>query len=232
MKRLFFAICLLAAIVSFSACGPGDDGDKDKEKEEEADKVKPEITFGDTNVLKLDLGDKNKALENVTALDDVDGDVTSSIVVSGDFDAIGRQQLKYTVSDKAGNTATKTRVVIIKADKLKGAYMSYPVSVSDTTQSFTNHTMIVEVEYDTVLRLNMFHNRPGVRKARFAGAYSFNLNQENNIDIEGRLSTLTGTISYGTSAENYKIQTMDYRFAFPEFPGVEDQEWHATCTPQ
>lgn len=53
-------------------------------------------------------------LEGVKAVDDVDGDVTSSIKVTGfDNEKIGDQVVTFVVSDKAGNAATKTVTVTI-----------------------------------------------------------------------------------------------------------------------
>jgi len=56
-------------------------------------------------------------LAGVSATDDVDGDVTDAVKVSGSVDAAKRGEyvLTYTVSDKAGNTAAAERTVIVKA---------------------------------------------------------------------------------------------------------------------
>ena len=56
-------------------------------------------------------------LAGVSATDDVDGDVTDAVKVSGSVDAAkpGEYVLTYTVSDKAGNTATAERTVTVKA---------------------------------------------------------------------------------------------------------------------
>ncbi len=53
-----------------------------------------------------------------TALDDIDGDLTSSIVKSGTFTdtaTVGNYTIIYTVSDAAGNVSTKTRTVNVIA---------------------------------------------------------------------------------------------------------------------
>ena len=53
-----------------------------------------------------------------TALDDVDGDLTSSIVTTGVVNTSieGNYVITYTVSDSAGNTATTSRQVIVEDD--------------------------------------------------------------------------------------------------------------------
>ena len=65
--------------------------------------------------------------KGVTATDDVDGDVTSSVTVSGTVDtsAAGDYTITYTVTDQAGNTATAERTVTVKkADKSSRIYLT------------------------------------------------------------------------------------------------------------
>lgn len=64
----------------------------------------------------LDFGVEFDPMTGVTAKDDVDGDLTKSIKVSGSVDThkAGEYTLTYTVSDKAGNIATVTRIVTVK----------------------------------------------------------------------------------------------------------------------
>lgn len=55
--------------------------------------------------------------EGATALDDVDGDITSSIMVTNpvDVNTVGTYEVKYNVSDAAGNAAEeKKRIVYVK----------------------------------------------------------------------------------------------------------------------
>lgn len=56
--------------------------------------------------------------EGATASDDVDGDLTADISVSGSVNtsAIGSYSLVYTVVDAAGNSAEETRIVEVVAD--------------------------------------------------------------------------------------------------------------------
>lgn len=71
-------------------------------------------------------------LAGVSATDDVDGDVTDAVKVSGSVDAAKRGEyvLTYTVSDKAGNTAAAERTVIVKA-KEEPTEPSKPTEPSD-----------------------------------------------------------------------------------------------------
>jgi len=53
-----------------------------------------------------------------TAIDNIDGDLTSSIVTTGEVNTsvIGSYTITYTVSDSAGNTATATRQVTVEGN--------------------------------------------------------------------------------------------------------------------
>ena len=80
---------------------------------EKADAVKPELTVpADSSVA---FGSTFDALAGVSATDNVDGNLTASIVVTGTVDtsALGEYELSYAVSDAQGNTTTKTRTVTV-----------------------------------------------------------------------------------------------------------------------
>ena len=50
-----------------------------------------------------------------TAVDDIDGDITDRIVVSGSINStvVGKQSITYSVTDRAGNLASATRTVVV-----------------------------------------------------------------------------------------------------------------------
>lgn len=77
------------------------------------DVTAPEITLPEND--EIAQGADFDALTGVTATDDRDGDLTSSIEVEGTVDAetLGEYQLVYTVSDAAGNEASATRKVTV-----------------------------------------------------------------------------------------------------------------------
>jgi hypothetical protein len=78
------------------------------------DTAAPSITGADD--VTLEVGDTFDATTGVTAEDFVDGDLTSSIVITGDTvdtSAAGTFTVTYTVTDAAGNTATVDRVVSV-----------------------------------------------------------------------------------------------------------------------
>jgi hypothetical protein len=74
------------------------------------------LLFGVTDAV-VDQGDTVfTLLAGITAIDDVDGTITSNIVVSGTFDVntLGTYPITYTITDAAGNVTTLTRQVIVR----------------------------------------------------------------------------------------------------------------------
>jgi competence protein ComEC len=76
------------------------------------DKTPPVITLKGDNPVKIEL-DSTYIDVGATATDNVDGDLTSSIKVVNSVDTatLGSYKVAYSVSDKAGNSATETRIV-------------------------------------------------------------------------------------------------------------------------
>jgi len=81
-----------------------------------ADQTKPEITLSGNSSMILVLNDAFVE-PGVTVLDNVDGDLSGNVIVSGSVNIanVGTYTLTYNVSDSAGNTATtKTRQVTVQ----------------------------------------------------------------------------------------------------------------------
>ena len=103
MKKLLYLFLAISV-----ACSSGDDSTTPDSN----DTTPPVITLiGSANVL-VTQGD-NYIDEGATATDNVDGDLTSSISVSGNVDTatIGNYTLTYSVSDSSGNSASAIRNV-------------------------------------------------------------------------------------------------------------------------
>ena len=81
-----------------------------------ADTTAPTITLVGSSTINLTVGDTFTD-PGATATDDVDGDLTSSIVVDGTVDSSNTETytLTYSVSDAASNLASATRYVIVSA---------------------------------------------------------------------------------------------------------------------
>lgn len=81
----------------------------------EKDTTKPVITLLGADTVTVAVGSKYKD-KGAIAKDNVDGDITKKIKTTSDVDTAieGEYTVTYTVKDKAGNKATKTRKVIVK----------------------------------------------------------------------------------------------------------------------
>ena len=81
------------------------------------DTTKPEIKLNGDEKVNLFVGDKYEEL-GATAKDDVDGDITKKIKISGKVNTKkeGTYVVKYTVIDSSGNKASITRSVIVEED--------------------------------------------------------------------------------------------------------------------
>ena len=120
MKKAIFTVFLVLLGFMLVACkpqvsDPTETGETPVPTETPVlDTIAP-IFFGVVDVV-LNIGDSFDPLQGITAIDDIDGNITSRIVVTGAFNlnVAGIYQLTYSVSDSAGNTATMTRQVIIR----------------------------------------------------------------------------------------------------------------------
>ena len=82
------------------------------------DKEKPILTVGD-QVLTMTKGDTLDVMGGVRATDNIDGTITNYVVTNIDelnLTELGRKQLTYTVSDKAGNTVSKSVYINVTED--------------------------------------------------------------------------------------------------------------------
>lgn len=87
-----------------------------------------------------------------TATDFVDGDITSSIVVTGSVNTavLGTYPVTYTVTDTAGNVASTTRSVVVTDLILSGEQNGVATSNSAEVVWTTSHPATSRVLYDTV----------------------------------------------------------------------------------
>ncbi len=78
------------------------------------DSIAPVITIVGANPTNITVNSDYNDL-GATAIDDIDGDISANIEVTGKVDTskIGKYKVTYSVSDKAGNKITATRVVLI-----------------------------------------------------------------------------------------------------------------------
>lgn len=106
----------------YTTKGYGTKPDSNKKNTEETqtqnDTEKPSIElFGDATI-NINVGDSYNELGAV-AMDNVDGDITNKIKISGKVDTTkaGEYTIKYTVQDKAGNKSSVERKVVVNEKK-------------------------------------------------------------------------------------------------------------------
>ena len=108
MKKISLFLLMFTMLFAIVACKDGEDPVGD------TDTVKPVISGVAT--VEISVGEAFDPMAGVSATDDVDGDLTSAIVVSGDtvnVNRAGDYVVVYTVTDAAGNQAVKQRVVSV-----------------------------------------------------------------------------------------------------------------------
>jgi len=100
-----------------------------------ADTVAPVITLVGASTINLEVGDTYTEL-GATAEDDIDGNITSSIVITGTVDTTvaGTYTIYYNVSDVAGNEAAEvTRTVIITESLIAGPNLALGKNTDQST---------------------------------------------------------------------------------------------------
>ena len=104
----------------------------------------PIISINGNNPLEIEINSSYEEL-GATALDDVYGDLTSSIIISGNVDTtnLGEYTITYDVSDLAGNIATATRLVRVIEQPSPVSSSSGGGSNSDSSSSSENEIIHV-----------------------------------------------------------------------------------------
>ena len=177
-KRNFLIICvmLLIGVLIFNACNKDDTTKPVITPVITLDTTKPVITLKGSSTMTIVLN-STFTDPGYTATDDEDGDITSSVVVTGtvDVNTAGTYKLYYTVSDAAGNIGTAERTVIVKneADYLNGNYNVTDVAAGNT-YTYT----------DNITASSTVNNRVWVTKFAFYtnGAVYFTISG-NNVTI-------------------------------------------------
>lgn len=108
MKKILLVLLMTGFIVTLAGCKEKPDPDPDPTNTDAA-------TITGIEEVTLTVGDSFDQLEGVTATDEVDGSLTSSITVTGtvDLTTTGNYTLTYTVTDSDGNVTTETRLIIV-----------------------------------------------------------------------------------------------------------------------
>ena len=124
------------------------------------DTVPPVITLNGSSTIQLTVGD-SWTDPGATATDNTDGDLTSSITVSGTVDTstVGTYTLAYSVADASSNTASTTRTVVVNPASTTSIYFENgtckcPNATPGETKSISldgiNMTTITVVDNSTI----------------------------------------------------------------------------------
>ena len=144
----------------FDGDDPDDDNDGVSDEDEIAngtdpndpddtpDLIPPVITLVGSSTLEFTLSEVaslslDTAIEGyVTAVDNVDGDISSSITISTNLDITqtGTYEITYTVNDQAGNTASVSRTVILTED----IYIYFENGICKCPEAALGQTTIVD----------------------------------------------------------------------------------------
>ncbi|CAN5201855.1 hypothetical protein BH09BAC5_BH09BAC5_04820 [soil metagenome] len=161
----FASVAMIAGVLSFSSC-------------KKDDTTAPSITVTGGNAQTISLN-STFANPSATASDDVDGDLSTSVSVTGTVNPnlAGDYTLTYTVSDAAGNTATQAVVITVAndADFLAGTYAAddtcqvswvSPYSMSWTASTTVNNQV-------TINNLSNFGSSYNITANRVASTLTF-----------------------------------------------------------
>ena len=104
-----------------------------------ADTTAPVITLTGASTINLEVGDTYSEL-GATATDNIDGNLTSSIVITGTVNtsSAGTYTKYYNVSDAAGNAATQRTRSIIVTEPSTGSGCTSGISTFPYSESFEN----------------------------------------------------------------------------------------------
>ena len=233
MKKVFLstAVIAIACAFTFTSCKKDDATKDDATKDDviQDDVIAPKITLPtDATVPVFQLGDTEAALKDVTAKDNIDGDVTANISVDGIQYVADNAILMYSVSDEAGNIATAQRVATVSAEKLFGSYTvseidddlggdpeTYNVTVNESASG--KGALVINNLYDNNWTIVL----KGTKNVATLEAEPLNITLGG-----GKNGTITGTATYSNDG-TYKLLTFKYKISFT---GEEPMNYTATFT--
>ncbi len=112
--QVALSVLPLLFIVLIAGCG----GKTKPDNPADVDKTSPVIHLNGASILRLMVG--NDFTDPVTATDDVDGDISGSIVITGsvDMQTADTYTIRYNVTDAAGNAAVEVILTVIVSSTL------------------------------------------------------------------------------------------------------------------
>lgn len=187
-----------------------------------ADTTAPVITLNGASNVTLELGQTYNE-QGATATDNVDGNITSSIVIGGDTvntNVAGTYVVTYNVSDAAGNAATQvTRTVTVNPDTtapvitLNGA-ATINLTVGDT---YTEQGATATDNYDGNLTSSIVIT--GTVNTNVAGVYTVNYNVSDSSGNAANQVSRTVNVDEASSGCTGGVSTFPYSESFESGDG-------------
>ena len=203
MKKILLSMAALAFVLVFASCGN--------------DKNAPVITLPtDEATPVFDLGDAEAALAGVTANDDVDGDVTANLTVTG-LDYAGAATLTYSVVDQANNEGTIGREAIISTGRLGGHYNVSSKDVDDPSADPVTYNVTAAKANDPAkLIISNFYDSDWVLTLDAIAGQASMTNESNPVRVaygDGQaLVYATATYAPTSNPAQYTILVVNYNF--------------------
>ncbi|MCF7925542.1 MAG: extracellular solute-binding protein [Candidatus Izimaplasma sp.] len=197
MKKVLIFLTVFSFILILTGCG-GDDNGKiqcnDGYHEENGECVADEVNqgypvFSGVEDLEITIGDSFDPLSDVTASDEEDGNLTSSIAISGtvDTDAVGIYTIEYTVTDSDSNVTTVERDVSVIG--LDGCAVHY--TLIDGT-CIKNDPEVITILHGAVYEIDPFHEA-------YTGTDQLE-RQQLQEDVEAQYNVIINYENYSSSA--------------------------------
>jgi hypothetical protein len=190
-----------------------------------ADTTVPIITLSGSSIINLNVGDSFTD-PGATASDTIDGNLTSSIVVTGSVNTgtAGTYILNYNVSDAAGNTAAQvSRTINVNEVAADTEAPTAPTNLTASAITETTATLSWSTSTDNfgVTAYEVFSNGTSIGTITSASAnitglvantsYSYTVSAK---DAAGNVSTLSNTASFTTLASPSGSTTIVHEGSF------------------
>ncbi len=176
------------------------------------DKEAPVLEVGES-VLKMELGSTLHPLQGIKAYDAQDGDLLKSVVTNYDeldFTTTGIKDLVYTVSDRAGNTVTKT--------------VHVQVLENHNTELFMIQSGIVSIL--VVILFMILYYRKSVRMERRISKYAIDPLVDNSLSVFDNLHHIYDKmLHYVGNVLKKSVFLMKYAKRYDKYLGIIDKRY-------
>ncbi|PFH87014.1 immunoglobulin-like domain-containing protein [Bacillus sp. AFS088145] len=175
------------------------------------DKTKPELSGAADTIIQV--GSPFDSKSGVTVTDNVDGDLTSKIQVSGSVDnqKPGEYQLVYSTTDSAGNTATSIRKITV-IDSTKPVFSGAADTIIQVGSSFDSKsgvTVTDNVDGDLTSKIQVSGSVDNQKPGEYQLVYSATDSAGNTATSIRKITVIDSTkpVIYGTADKKLNINS-------------------------